>query len=72
MRTATAVQEVPRTPVPLKIWLNPAEAVDYLGLPSIAALYKAVRRGQVPCHRLGARRMRFKREELDRVLGGRR
>ena len=49
-------------------WLGATEAAGYLGLPSRKALYQAVRRGQVPAHRLGARRMRFRRVELDEVL----
>jgi len=44
-------------------WLTAEEAVAYLGLPSRKALYQAVRRGQVPVHRLGQRRMRFSRAE---------
>jgi len=49
-------------------WLTAEEAVAYLGLPSRKALYQAVRRGQVPVHRLGQRRMRFSRAELDEAL----
>lgn len=49
-------------------WLGADEAARYLGLPSRKALYQAVRRGQIAAHRLGARRMRFRRVELDRVL----
>jgi len=49
-------------------WLNSEEAVKYLHFPSVDALYQAVRRGQVPAHRLG-RRLRFHRGELDKVLG---
>ena len=49
-------------------WMNAAEAASYLGLPSTKALYQAIRRGQVPAHRLGQRRMRFHRSELDKVL----
>jgi len=49
-------------------WLGAEQAVRYLGLPSRKALYQAVRRGQVPVHRLGARRMRFRRSELDQAL----
>ena len=48
-------------------WLTAVEAASYLRLPSAKALYQAIRRGQVPVHRLG-RRMRFKRSELDQVL----
>ena len=49
-------------------WLGAGAATHYLGLPSRKALYQAVRRGQVPVHRLGPRRMRFRRVELDEVL----
>jgi len=49
-------------------WLAADQAVRYLGLPSRKALYQAVRRGQVPVHRLGTRRMRFRRAELDQLL----
>jgi excisionase family DNA binding protein len=56
----------PRSP---QEWLNADEACDYLRIPSRKALYQAIRRGQVPAHRLG-RRMRFSRSELDRLLRG--
>lgn len=49
-------------------WLGAGDAARYLGLPSRKALYQAVRRGQITVHRLGKRRMRFRRSELDRVL----
>lgn len=48
-------------------WMSADDAVEYLGFPSRKALYQAVRRGQVPAHRLG-RRLRFSRPELDAVL----
>ncbi len=51
-------------------WLTAGEAASYLGLPSRRALYMAIRRGQVPVHRLG-RRMRFDARELDEALRGR-
>ncbi len=51
-------------------WLTATDAAAYLGLPSRRALYMAIRRGQVPVHRLG-RRMRFDPRELDQALGGR-
>jgi excisionase family DNA binding protein len=44
------------------------EATAYLGYRTRAALYQAVRRGIVPAHRLGARRLRFRRSELDAEL----
>ena len=49
-------------------WLGATAAARYLGLPSRKALYQAIRRGQVPFHRFGARRMRFRRADLDQVL----
>ncbi len=50
-------------------WLTAEQATAYLGLPSRRALYMAIRRGQVPVHRLG-RRMRFDARELDGALRG--
>lgn len=51
-------------------WLDADQAVQHLRLPSRRALYAAVRRGQVPAHRLGHRRLRFHRAELDTFLAG--
>jgi excisionase family DNA binding protein len=48
-------------------WLTADEATVYLGFPSRKALYQAVRRGQVPGHRIG-RRLRFSRSEVDSWL----
>lgn len=48
--------------------MNSAEAAAYLRLPSVRALYQAIRRGRVPVHRIGPRSMRFHRSELDAVL----
>jgi excisionase family DNA binding protein len=48
-------------------WLTADEAVAFVGLPSRRALYMAVRRGQLPVHRMG-RRMRFSARELDETL----
>jgi len=50
-------------------WLTADEATAYLGLPTRKALYAAVARGQVPAHRLGRRRLRFKLDELENLLG---
>ncbi len=49
-------------------WLDASEAAQYLGFRTRKALYQAVRRGHVPVHRLGPRRMRFNRAELDALL----
>jgi excisionase family DNA binding protein len=45
-------------------WMNAETAARYLGMPSRRALYQAVRRGQIPGHRIG-RRLRFSKAELD-------
>jgi excisionase family DNA binding protein len=50
-------------------WMTADEAAAYLGYRTRAALYQAVRRGIVPAHRLGLRRLRFRRSELDTELG---
>ena len=54
-----------------RVWLTPDQAVRYLGLPSLKALYQAVRRGTVPVCHIG-RTLRFFRHELDEALRGRR
>jgi len=51
-----------------RVWLTADDVAEYLGLPSRQAVYQAVRRGEVPAHRLGRRRLRFRRDELDRAL----
>jgi excisionase family DNA binding protein len=48
-------------------WLTSDQASAYLGL-SRRALYQAIRRGQIPAHRIGNRRLRFNRIELDHAL----
>jgi excisionase family DNA binding protein len=53
--------------LPRTTWLTADEAARYLGFPSRKALYQAVRRGQVPGHRIG-RRLRFRTDEIDRWL----
>jgi len=50
-------------------WMTADEAAAYLCYRTRAALYQAVRRGIVPAHRLGLRRLRFRRGELDAELG---
>jgi excisionase family DNA binding protein len=73
--TAAAPPATSRPPVQLgpadrHRWLTADEATAYLGLPTRKALYAAVARGQVPAHRLGRRRLRFKLDELDALLRG--
>jgi excisionase family DNA binding protein len=50
-------------------WLTAVEAADYLRLPSVAALYQRVARGQIKAFRLG-RQMRFRRRDLDALMVG--
>jgi len=71
-RTAPATSPPPRPalgPADRHRWLTADEATAYLGLPTRKALYAAVARGQVPAHRLGRRRLRFKLDELENLLG---
>jgi len=51
-------------------WMTADEVAEYLRLPSRAAVYKRVERGQLPAHRWG-RRWRFRRSELDALVGAR-
>jgi excisionase family DNA binding protein len=51
-------------------WMTADETVQYLALPSRRALYQLVRRGSIPAHRLGRKRYRFDRDELDRTVAG--
>ena len=59
---------MPAAEATLDRWMTAVEAAAYLGYGTRAALYQAVRRGHVPAHRLGARRLRFRRSELDAEL----
>ena len=52
---------------PTTQWMTAVEAARYLGFPSRKALYQALRRGQIPGHRIG-RRLRFSALELDRFI----
>jgi excisionase family DNA binding protein len=47
--------------------MTAAEAADYLRLPSVAALYQRVARGQIKALRLG-RQLRFLRRDLDVLM----
>ena len=49
------------------VWMTSLEATEYLRLPSVEALYQAVRRGQIPCYQFG-RRYRFNLDELDDAI----
>jgi excisionase family DNA binding protein len=58
----------PKTVV-VKEWLTPAEAAEYLGLPSVHAIYQRRARGQITAYRLGGgRTMRFRRRDLDALM----
>ena len=50
-------------------WIDALAAQAYLGMPSLAALYAACHRRQIPCHRLG-KRLRFRKSELDAAISG--
>lgn len=56
------------SPPPNGPWLDTDQAWPYLGFSSRKGLYHAVRRGQIPAHRLGKRRIRFSKAELDAYL----
>jgi len=66
---------VPRRPsrtIPAKgSWLTAQQAAEYLGLPSVRALYKRIERASVPqdAVRRWGRQFRFKREALDALMG---
>jgi excisionase family DNA binding protein len=49
-------------------WMTSDQAVKYLALPSRKALYQAVRRGQIPSHRIGRRSLRFSKAEIDQWI----
>jgi excisionase family DNA binding protein len=49
-------------------WMTAAQTAAYLSMPSRKALYQAVRRGQIPGHRIGRRSLRFSRAEIDQWL----
>ena len=48
--------------------MDAEEVVRYLKLPSRRAVYQGVRRGEIPAYRLGKRRLRFRRDELEKLL----
>lgn len=48
--------------------IDAKEAAELLRLPSVRALYAAVRRLQVPATRLGDRRLRFSRSKLTELV----
>jgi excisionase family DNA binding protein len=50
-----------------KKWLSVKEATEYLSLPSVQALYQAIKREQIPFYRL-SQRIRFLRSDLDALF----
>lgn len=50
-------------------YLTSQQAIEYLGLSSLSALYKHIQRNRLPVLRAGGR-MRFDRRELDAWLRG--
>ena len=65
--STVAIPERPSVKTAERVWLTPAQAVRYLGLPSLKSLYQAVRKGTLPVSRMG-RVLRFFRTELDAAL----
>jgi excisionase family DNA binding protein len=59
--------ENPNTDQRCKTWLNSKEAADYLSI-SVENLRVKVSRGEVPVNGKLGRTLRFRREELDRLL----
>ena len=51
-------------------WLTAKEAADYLRLPSTAAVYALNARRELKYHRVGKRRIRYDRRDLDQFLAG--
>jgi len=50
-------------------YLTSEQAVAYLGLPSVGALYHHIRENRLPVRRIG-RSLRFDKRELDQWLAG--
>lgn len=48
-------------------WLTAAVAAEYLGYPTVKALYQALRRLPIPRYKLG-RKYRFVQAELDHFM----
>lgn len=67
---ATSAPGAPKTPDAESPWMNAKDAARYLALPSVKALYQAVRRGHVPAHFIG-RSLRIDRREADQFLRAR-
>ena len=49
-------------------WMTAKEVAEEFRFPGIGAVYQAVRRGEIPCYKFGARRIRFKRAEIEAKL----
>jgi excisionase family DNA binding protein len=64
---AVAAVEIPSGPIG-PLW-TPERAGEHLGLPSTEALAQRARRRQVPVYRVSERILRYRRIELDRLLG---
>jgi len=64
---AGAVVEIPAGPLG-PLW-TPERAAEHLGLPSAEALAQRARRRQVPVYRVSERILRYRRVELDQLLG---
>lgn len=49
-------------------WYSAEQAAQYTGLPTARAFHQVARRCGVPRYKLGARAIRFKREDLDALM----
>jgi len=63
-------REIQVPPGPIGPLMTPQETADYLGLPSLEALYKRTSRLQVPVYRISERILRYRAGELDQVFAG--
>lgn len=48
----------------LYAWIGPSDAIAYLGIGSLSALYRLIREHRLPFGRIG-RQYRFRRDHLD-------
>ena len=66
---ASAIVDQPRVPSVASPYLTSWEAVDYLKLPSLSALYTLIREHALPAHHRGRLRL-FDVRELDAWVRG--
>ncbi len=52
----------------LSVWHTVAEGAAYLRLPSVKAMRRMIERREIRVYRLGRRRLRLHRDDLDAAL----